>query len=60
MNNKSKYNSVKITYLFRRFTFLVVQPEGLTKLLLHCLSIFLNQEPGGQCHELLELELTGA
>jgi hypothetical protein len=42
------------------FTFLVVQPEGLSELLLHGFSVFLNQKPGGQSHELLELQLSRA
>lgn len=40
-------------------TFLVVQPEGLLEFLLHGLIVFLNDELGGQRHELLELEPSG-
>jgi hypothetical protein len=49
-----------VTIIVKMFTFLVVQPEGLSELLLHGFSIFLNQEPSGQSHELLELKLPGA
>lgn len=42
----------------KTLTFLVVQSESFPEFLLHGLSIFFNDELGGQGHELSELKTT--